>query len=228
MRKDHIVVRAEGLEKIFIQAGAPSVLAVHEANVQVHAAELVLIIGPSGSGKTTLLSMLGGLIPPTAGRVEIAGQTLAKLTHSALSTLRLKQIGFVFQNFQLIDALSVLENVELPLNLSGIYRPRSTIRARQLLERLGLGARIRFASRALSGGEKQRLAIARAFANDPPLILADEPTGSLDSRAGRQVIELLRSAAREQGKAVLVVSHDQRIGRYANQILQMEDGRIYR
>jgi putative ABC transport system ATP-binding protein len=136
-------------------------------------------------------------------------------------------VGFVFQSFQLIDGLTAAENVELPLNLAGVRRPRSSDRAHILLERIGLSKRLEFRPRALSGGEKQRVAIARAFANDPPLLLADEPTGSLDSNAGQQVIELLRSAAADQGKAVLVVSHDPRIRRYADRIFEMEDGWLH-
>jgi putative ABC transport system ATP-binding protein len=221
MNESRIIVSARGLFKTFAQA---SVSAVREASVDVRAGELVLVTGPSGSGKTTLLSMLGGLISPTSGWVELGGEAITRLSQQALTALRLRRVGFVFQSFQLIDGLTVAENVELPLNLAGVLRPRSSDRANLLLEEIGLSARLRFRPRALSGGEKQRVAIARAFANDPPLILADEPTGSLDSHAGRQVIELLRAAAADHGKAVLVVSHDPRIRRHADRILQMEDG----
>jgi putative ABC transport system ATP-binding protein len=226
MTESHIVVRATGLVKVFKQPGVPAVLAVRGVDLELRTGQLVLVIGPSGSGKTTLLSMLGGLIPPTEGGIELAGQSLDRLPLPALTQLRLRQVGFVFQSFLLIEALSVVENVELPLNFAGIRRPRSAGRASELLQALGLSDRARFRPRALSGGEKQRVAIARAFANDPSIILADEPTGSLDSHAGQRVIELLRAAAHEHGKAVLVVSHDPRVRRYADGIFQMEDGRI--
>ena len=140
--------------------------------------------------------------------------------------LRLRTIGYVFQGFRLIDALSAAENVELPLNLAGTLRPASRDRAIELLQRLDLGGRLDAFPQTMSAGEKQRVAIARAFANDPPLLLADEPTGSLDSRAGQHVIEILQAAARVHGRAVLIVSHDHRIRRYADHVLEMEDGRL--
>jgi len=226
MNGSRVIVSARGLFKTFAQPSVAAVSAVREASVDVHAGELVLVTGPSGSGKTTLLSMLGGLISPTSGWVELAGEAITQLSQQALTALRLRKVGFVFQSFHLIDGLTIAENVELPLNLAGVRRPQSSDRANLLLEGIGLSTRVRFRPRTLSGGEKQRVAIARAFANDPPLLLADEPTGSLDSHAGQQVIELLRAAAADHGKAVLVVSHDPRIRRHADRILQMEDGQL--
>jgi putative ABC transport system ATP-binding protein len=202
-------------------------MAVQGVSLTLHAGQLIHIMGPSGSGKTTLLSMLGMLIPPTSGRLEILGEMTAGMSQPALTSLRLRTIGFVFQNFQLIDALTVTENVELPMNFVDIRRPHSTTRAKRLLEELGLSTKCHFRPRVLSGGEKQRVAIARAFANYPPLIFADEPTGSLDSHTGQSVIELLRNAADKRGTAVLVVSHDPRIRGYADQVLQMEDGMLH-
>lgn len=151
---------------------------------------------------------------------------MGSLSRAELTTLRLRPIGYVFQGFRLIDALSAAENVELPLNLAGTLRPSSRDRAVELLQRLDLGGRLDAFPRTMSAGEKQRVAIARAFANDPPLLLADEPTGSLDSRAGQHVIEILQAAARVHGRAVLIVSHDHRIQRYADHVLEMEDGRL--
>jgi putative ABC transport system ATP-binding protein len=224
MNKRAVIARAVGLSKEFGGVAEARVRAVQDVTLKILAGEMTLITGPSGSGKTTLLSMLGGLIPPSAGELELAGCVATGLPQSKLTELRLRSVGFVFQSFQLIDALSVVENAELPLNLAGVGRPESQRRAMELLEELGLGDRLHFRPRSLSGGEKQRVAIARALANHPPLLLADEPTGSLDSRAGLQVIELLHAAARERGKAVLVVSHDLRIRSYADRVFTMEDG----
>jgi putative ABC transport system ATP-binding protein len=224
MTAGSVIVRAVGLGKEFGGPGSTSVCAVRPTTLDLQGGELALITGPSGSGKTTLLSLLGGLIAPTCGEVELAGEALGGLSQSRLAEHRLRAVGFLFQSIRLIDALSTVENVELPLNLAGVVRPESERRARSLLEDLGLGGRLHFRPRALSGGEQQRAALARALANDPPLILADEPTGSLDAKAGRQVIELLRTATRERGKAVLVTSHDPRIRPYADRIWTMEDG----
>ncbi len=224
MTKALPVARATILSKTF-GAGTPSaVCAVRDANLTILAGEMTLVMGPSGSGKTTLLSLMAGLIAPSAGVVELAGVRLAELSPSQLTEIRLHQVGFVFQTFRLIEALSVVENVELPLILAGLRRPASERRATELLGALGLIGRLHASPRSLSAGEKQRAAIARAFANNPPLLLADEPTGSLDSRAGQHVIELLHVAAHEQGNAVLVVSHDARIRGYADRVLEMEDG----
>ena len=224
MNQGAVIARAVGLSRVFEGYAEARVRAVQDVTLELLAGEMTLITGPSGSGKTTLLSMLGGLIPPSAGELELAGCPATRLPQARLTELRLRSVGFVFQGFQLIEALSVVENVELPLNLAGVRRPESQRRAVELLEELGLGDRLHFRPRSLSGGEKQRVAIARALANDPPLLLADEPTGSLDSRAGLQVIALLHAAARKRGKAVLVVSHDPRIRPYADRVFTMEDG----
>lgn len=223
MTARHPVLRATALSRTFGTAPT-AVTAVSNASFDVFAGELVLIIGPSGSGKTTLLSMVGGLIGASAGDVAIAGVRLGTLTQPALTALRLRQVGFIFQSFRLIDALTVAENVELPLNLAGMHRPASHGRALALLDELGMASRADASPRTLSGGEKQRAAIARAFAADPPLILADEPTGSLDSHAGHAAIELLHRAAKEHDKAVVVVSHDPRIRAFADRTFAIEDG----
>jgi putative ABC transport system ATP-binding protein len=220
------VLRVRNLSKTFQDGTAEPVCAVRDVCFEVRSAEVTLITGSSGSGKTTLLSMLGGLIPPTSGDVELLGRSLRDLSQAALTQLRLRAIGYVFQAFRLIDALSVTENVELALNIAGTARPESRARAERLLEQFGLGGRLAFRPARLSAGEKQRVAIARALANDPPLILADEPTGSLDSRSGQRVIETLRDAAHLHSRAVLVVSHDPRIRGYADRVLEMEDGRL--
>jgi putative ABC transport system ATP-binding protein len=183
-------------------------------------------MGPSGSGKTTLLTMLGGLLRPTSGSIEIEGRDVAAMTPGELSDLRRHLVGFIFQSFNLWESLSVLENIELALNIAGVKGRAARERARQLLDDRGLGPRAGFRSRDLSGGEKQRLSIARALANNPRIVLADEPTANLDSFHGRDIMKLLRDIAKSGGKAVLVVSHDQRIREVADRVLWLEDGRL--
>ena len=190
-------------------------------SLDVQRGEMLRIIGPNGSGKTTLLSMLGGLVRPTRGSVRIDGRALEEMPQRELEEFRLKRVGFVFQTFRLIDALSVRENVQLVLDLAG-----SKNSADAMLERVNAQHLAHRNTKALSGGEKQRVAIARALANDPAIILADEPTGSLDSAAGEAAIALLRDAARRDGRAVVVVSHDTRIAPHADRVVHMLDGRI--
>lgn len=188
--------------------GAAAVRAVDNVSLAVAPGEIVLVMGPSGSGKTTLLSMAGGLLRPTSGDVLVAGNRLGDLGAGLLAELRLKQVGFVFQAFNLLGSLTALENVALVMNLAGRTDSSVETGSRAILERLGLGERLHHVPADLSGGEKQRVAIARALANDPPLILADEPTGNLDSHSGCEVMMLLFDLAREEDKAVVVVSHD--------------------
>jgi len=221
-------IRLDHLYRRFGEGEGGVVHAVEDVSLVVRRGELVAVMGPSGSGKTTLLSIAGGLLAPSSGLVEVDGVRLDLLSQEELTGFRLRRIGFVFQTFHLIDALSATENVELPQNLAGVRRPVSSARADGLLQRLGLAGRARSLPKTLSGGEKQRVAIGRALANDPPVVLADEPTGSLDSRAGQEVIELLHDAAHRDGKAVLVASHDPRIRRFADQVVLMEDGRVTR
>lgn len=225
MTEPRILVRASGLWKRFQGPTAP-VDAVRDVEMTVPAGRIALVLGPSGSGKTTLLSMIGGIVSPTAGRLEVCGRDLASLPDGERSAFRLHRIGFVFQTFRLLDALTAAENVEVPLNLAGVRRPESSERARALLDRLGLALRADFLPDALSAGEKQRVAIARAVALDPPLVLADEPTATLDSAAGAAAIDLLRAATRERGAGVVIASHDERIADRADRVLRMEDGRI--
>lgn len=206
--------------------GASPVHAVRDAALDIHRGSLMLVLGPSGGGKTSLLSLIGALLAATKGDVFVDGERLGGLTQSQLSHMRLTRMGFVFQTFRLLPALTVAENIELPLNLAGVRRPASRQRAIALAVQLGLGSRLDAKPRTLSGGEQQRVAIARALANDPPLLLADEPTGSLDSTTGQDVIRLLHDAATKDGRAVLVVSHDARLIDYADTIARMQDGRL--
>jgi putative ABC transport system ATP-binding protein len=204
--------------------GDSAVRAVQRVTLEIQAGELVLILGPSGAGKTTLLSLIGGLLHPTSGTIHVAGTALHTLSSAARSQFRLRQVGFVFQFFQLLEALTARENVEVVLRLGGYARRAARQRAEELLTGLGLGPRLTHLPRELSGGEKQRVALARALALQPPLIIADEPTGSLDSHSGEEVIRLLRRLVDEEQRTVLIASHDQRIAPVASRVLRCEDG----
>ncbi len=220
------VVELRNVARTFGGSGTPIVTALSEINLSVRAGGLTLLVGPSGSGKTTLLSIMAGLLPPSAGQVLFGEADMAGWSQSALTSHRLKHVGIVFQAFHLVDALSVVENIELPMNLAGCLRPESSVRSAELAVQLGMGERLTFRPRELSGGEKQRVAIARALANEPELLLADEPTGSLDERAGQEVIELLHAAARDPDRAVVVASHDSRLASFASHIVRMAYGRV--
>ena len=212
-----------GLTKTFGQ-GELAVTAVGGVDLDVQPGEVVLVMGPSGSGKTTLLLMLGAMLRPTAGVIRVGGLDLASAPERRLPGLRARRFGFVFQDFNLLSALTVAQNVELACNLAGVIGGRARQRARVLLERVGLGHRLGFRPEQLSGGEKQRVAIARALANNPPVILADEPTANLDRAIGRDVARLLRQLATQDRRAVVIVSHDARLEEIADRLLWLEDG----
>lgn len=219
-------LRVEAVSKSFGD-GASAVHAVRDATFDVRAGEIVAVVGPSGSGKSTLLSMVGCLLTPTSGRITILGEDVTRLSQSALSAFRLRHIGFVFQSFNLLGALSARENIEIALNLAGTSGRRAHERSGDLLEMLEIGARGAMRPASMSGGEQQRLAIGRALANRPDVILADEPTASLDSRAGRRVMELMRAAVEGgEAKSLVVVTHDTRILDLCHRALQMEDGQV--
>jgi putative ABC transport system ATP-binding protein len=204
--------------------GATEVSAVRDVSLAVAPGEIVLIMGPSGSGKTTLLSLMGALLKPTEGAIMLDGTELSALSEGRLPSIRLRQFGFIFQDFNLLSALSVLDNVAIVAELAGLKRRAAREKAEALLVALGLGERLDFLPEKLSGGEKQRVAIARALVNDPALILADEPTANLDSKIGHEIMRLLRGIAKEQGRSVVIVSHDQRIRDIADRVLWLEDG----
>jgi putative ABC transport system ATP-binding protein len=221
-----VAVRLAHVSRFFGPPGSGVVRAVDDVTLDLPRGTFTVLMGPSGSGKTTLLSLMGGLLSPTQGTVEAGGVPLSQLDQPALTAFRLRHVGMVFQAFHLIDALTVRENVELPLTLAGRTRPASGERAAELVERLGLGHRRDARPRALSGGEQQRCAIARALANDPVLVLADEPTGSLDERAGADVIALLHAEAATHGRSVVVASHDPRMLRDADAVVRLDYGRV--
>jgi putative ABC transport system ATP-binding protein len=219
------LVRIRSLAKTF-GAGETRVDAVRGLDLDLEHGEIVLVMGPSGSGKTTFLSMLGGLLRVSDGDIWIDGTNIAALSERELPPFRSRTFGFIFQNFNLVAALSARENVEVALNIAGEAGRPARERARSLLASMGLGDRLDFPVEKLSGGEKQRVAIARAIANRPSLILADEPTANLDSHHGAETMRLLRELAKEQGTTVVIVSHDDRLREIADRVLWLEDGRF--
>lgn len=220
---DEKAIEVQALTKTFGQGGVV-VHAVRNIDLTVGRGEVVLIMGPSGSGKTTLLSMLGAMLRPTSGSILIDGVNLAELSEGRLPSFRASKFGFIFQDFNLLGALSATENVEFALNLAGTRGRPAQEESRELLESLGLADRLSFRPAKLSGGEKQRVAIARSLANDPAVILADEPTANLDSKIGREIARLLRKAAKERNKSIVIVSHDDRLKEIADRTLWLEDG----
>ena len=200
--------------------------ALDAVDLAIAAGELVAVVGASGSGKSTLVNLIAGIDRPTAGAVRVAGTNLGELGESALARWRGKTAGIVFQSFQLLPTLTIAENVALPCDFCGTLAPRAArARARELLDRVGIADQADKLPSALSGGQQQRAAIARALANDPPLVLADEPTGNLDSTTAAGVLALLRELAR-QGKTVVVVTHERDLARLADRVITLADGRI--
>ncbi len=212
--------------KVSYGAGAEAIQALGGVTLAFDAGRLTLVMGPSGSGKTTLLSVLGCLLIPDSGSTFVMGQRMAGLAKAEREQLRSHCIGYVFQAFRLFRSLSALENVLLALEVNGCRGRSARERAVRALERVGLGDRARLKPNQLSGGEKQRVAIARALVNNPPIILADEPTASLDSSSGRQVAELLLKLAEEDRRLVVIVSHDQRLLSYSHRTVVMRDGKV--
>ncbi len=208
-------------------SGDTEVVAVRDVSLDLAPGEVVLIMGPSGSGKSTLLLMLGSLLKPSEGTIQLGDLELSALSESRLPDIRLRNFGFIFQDFNLLSALNVQDNVSLAAELTGVSRKQARNKAAALLTELGLGQRLHFSPEKLSGGEKQRVAIARALVNDPALILADEPTANLDAKAGHETMRLLRRIAGEEGgRSVVIVSHDQRIKDIADRVLWLEDGQF--
>jgi putative ABC transport system ATP-binding protein len=219
------LVQIENLTKVYGKGGT-AVTALDHVHLSVDAGELVAVMGPSGCGKSTLLHLVGGLDRPTEGHVIIDGQPLNNLSDEALTKLRRQKIGFVFQFYNLIPVLNATENAALPILLDGVSPAKAKARAREWLQKVGLGDRLNSRPDQLSGGQQQRVAIARALVAEPKLVLADEPTGNLDSRASDEIAALLRQVANEWGRAVVMVTHDPRIASYADRILFLKDGAI--
>ena len=218
------VVEARGLSRHYPGDGAP-VRAVDSVDLVVERGEAVSVMGPSGCGKSTLLHLLGGLERPTAGSLSIGGQRVDRLSESAWARLRRRSVGFVFQAFHLVDELSAVENVELPALLVGTGRRAARVKAMTLLDRLGVADRAGYLPDRLSGGQQQRVALARALVNEPLVVLADEPTGNLDSRATGEILKLF-AGLRDAEQTLMLVTHDPRVAATADRLLSMRDGSI--
>jgi len=223
MSESKAVVQLKDLSKHYPRAGEV-VKALDGVDLRLDGTGMVAIVGPSGSGKSTLLHIIGAMDRPTRGEVIVAGQALNGLPEQALTRFRRRTVGFVFQTFNLIPNLTALENVTLPMEFNKVERAKRDSRARGLLEQVGLGHRLTHRPGELSGGEQQRVAIARALANNPSLVLADEPTGNLDSETGQSIYALLREIGRE--RTVLVVTHAEAFARTADRVLHLRDGRL--
>jgi len=219
------MIRLENVIRTY-QLGKTQVEALRGVDLQINQGEFVAIMGPSGSGKSTLMHLLGALDQPNGGIVFLNGQDIVQHSRNVLAELRGKKVGFVFQMFNLIPTLSALDNVEYPMMFQGVPRRERRTRAKRLLGLVGLEDRMRHKPSELSGGERQRVAIARALANDPEILLADEPTGNLDSKSGKQIMELLAQLNEEHGMTLIVVTHDPAIAGYAQRTIHILDGQI--
>jgi putative ABC transport system ATP-binding protein len=219
------VIETRNLVKEYQQGGHP-LRVLNNVNLLIEKGEFMAIMGPSGSGKSTLLNMLGALDRPSSGKVFINGTDISTLNDNKLADLRNREIGFIFQQFNLIQRMNALHNVELPLTISGVPHKTREARAKMLLESVGLRDRLDHNPNQLSGGEQQRVAIARALANDPPLFLCDELTGNLDSKTGQEIIVLLRQLNQEQGKTFVLITHDPNVAQVTDRLLQIHDGEI--
>lgn len=220
-----IVLEGRGVGRVF-GAGELAVRALHPTDVQIARGEVLVIRGPSGSGKTTLLSMLGLVLSPTEGEVLVGGQRVSGDAEE-MAMLRRDHVGFVFQQFNLLPSLSALENVGLPLLLRGVHRSERSARARAALEVVDLGSKEGSRPRLLSGGQQQRVAIARALVTEASVLLCDEPTASLDASSGRTILETLRRLARVEGRAVVIVTHDERVLSIADRLIEVVDGHAH-
>jgi len=219
------VIRLRGVSKTF--EGKRKVTALEGIDLLIAKGEMASLVGPSGSGKSTMLNLIGGLDRPSQGEVELDGQPLSKLSDDELTRVRRDKIGFIFQFFNLLPTLSCLENVSLPLHLRGWPRKKVEERARELLDTVKLGARVDHLPDELSGGERQRVAIARALSVYPPILLADEPTGNLDTHTGAEILKLIHDLHDRLGATVLVVTHDKTVADSCPRTIQLRDGRVF-
>lgn len=217
------ILKITGLEKTYT-SGNKQLTVLHDISFDVEQGQTFSIVGPSGSGKTTLLGICAGLDTPNAGTVELCGQDLSRLNEDQRAQLRNKEVGFIFQNFQLLPTLTALENVSVPLELQGAKD--ATSKSKALLEKVGLGKRMHHYPSQLSGGEQQRVALARAFANAPAILFADEPTGNLDEKTGEKVIQLLLDLNTESGTTLVIITHDLELANRTQQILMLKGGKI--
>jgi putative ABC transport system ATP-binding protein len=220
-----LVVDVRAVEKSFGE-GANRIHVLKQVDFQALAGEITMLVGPSGCGKTTLLSAIAGTLKVESGEINVFGSSLEKMSGASLTKFRARNIGFIFQQFNLIPTLTVAENVGVPLLIQGVSSGKALKRSREILEQVGLGARWKERPNKLSGGQQQRVAIARALVHEPPLVICDEPTAALDAQNGEIVLELFRQVARSADRAVIIVTHDNRIFSYADRIARMDDGEI--
>lgn len=223
--KTRTAVTCRGVTKVFGDANV-QVMALRGVDLDVYFGEMTLLVGPSGCGKTTLLSVIAGILDPTAGEVEVLGTRLADLPSRKIVQFRGRHVGFVFQQFNLLPALTAAENVAVPLIIAGTSRRKALARANALLDQFGMSERARALPAHLSGGQQQRVAIARALSHDPKLLVCDEPTSALDAKTGHVIMEQLSNIAVQEDRAVIVVTHDSRVFEFGQRIARMEDGRI--
>lgn len=221
----HPVIRTSQITRD-LKLGSHTIHALRGIDMEIHKNEMVGIVGPSGSGKSTLLGIIGGLDSPTGGIIEIDGIDITHMNEDELTEVRNEKIGFIFQFFNLIPTLTALENVSLPIEFAQTRRHNPKKRAKELLDMLGLGDRMRHRPNELSGGQQQRVAIARALANDPPILLADEPTGNLDSKSGANVMSALNIIRQESGTTVVLVTHDPNLASRMDRVLTLVDGQL--
>lgn len=222
-----LAARLEKVSKVFLNKTQRTV-ALDQMNLQIKKKEILFIVGPSGCGKTTLLSILSGILQADEGEIEVFGEKLRTLSSQKLARFRSQKIGFIFQQFNLIPTLSVFENVALPLRIHGSPLREINKKTKSILEQFGIEEKSQLKPQDLSGGQQQRIAIARALIHQPPLIICDEPTSSLDSKNGLQIMEALKNAVHQHQQTILVVTHDPRIYSYADRIIEMEDGKMVR
>ena len=225
MSDQAVAVRCRGVTKCF-PAGDGMVEVLHGIDIEVPSAELTMLVGPSGCGKTTLISIIAGILSPTRGTVETCGRMMTQLSDSEKVAFRRRAVGFIFQQYNLLPALTAVENAAIPLIAAGVSMPAAAAKAIAILKRIGMEAHLEKLPNQLSGGEQQRVAIARALVHEPRIIVCDEPTAALDAETGQTVLAILRDAAVAPDRAVIVVTHDTRIFRFADRIAAMEDGRI--
>jgi putative ABC transport system ATP-binding protein len=219
-----IVIQISNMTKIY-KMGEVEVVALAGVTFNIQAGEVIAIMGPSGSGKSTLMNMIGCLDRPTSGEYILDGESVAKMDDNQLAGVRNRKVGFVFQSFNLLSRQTALANVELPMRYAGVTQSRRE-RAKKALELVGLGDRVRHRPSELSGGQQQRVAIARALINDPAILLADEPTGNLDSKSGKEIMDLILSVNRERGMTIIIVTHDPAIAEHTQRTIRLMDGLV--
>ena len=221
------IIKLKDVWKIY-DLGKVKVEAVRGITLDVHKKDFIAIMGPSGSGKSTLMNLIGCLDVPTRGKILLKGKDITKLSESSLANIRGRVIGFIFQSYNLLASLTAIENVEIPMIFQGVPRHERKRRAERLLEQVGLSHRKHHFPKELSGGEQQRIAIARALANNPEVLIADEPTGNLDTKSGREVMKVLKKLNEDRGMTILLVTHDPSIARFASKVELISDGKIFK